>query len=676
MKTQYSEQEVHEMLEALFLEKKRNKELLQQLSQIQQEYEELKKNFHSSLFDHLQHEATSPSAPLEEFSKLKQHLEGEKLKNQELYEDFKQNSETIGQLQQEIYLYKQREKALEATVEIQTELHERLQALQTHNEQYQRRVENLNGQLTAQDQRLKALEEWEGQYHSGTKKSLELQEAYEKEQKISHELRESKALLQQQFSETRLHAEQLEKGIQYLRSKLEDAQTDKELLGEEFADAQKEIKNLKAHLATSQQEAQNVKELEEELVRIHSQFEKLRNSVRLAKEETETQTKLAREATLSLENFQKEKSNLEVASNAQLEHLQRLENDLLELKETLVKALEETHDIEKNCLSLSSENAALDLRLKEIISREEQRSLELEEKTAQLLKAEIVLSKSSELEAEKKRLEEKNLELQRQISQLSSKYEETFRSRNEIENKSQKLQEFLNEKDRIIESKNTQISQLSQEKYKILDQQQQYQRLIEEKESQIKMSQTHFAKKVKETTLYQEQIEEQKMQLIEHQNQLLHFQAKMAEYKSQIENRQNQEKRLEEMLSDSLSASGKWEEKYFQLNEKYQEVESRNKELRKFEEKCLQMQKMFSTFGNVLQVAPEEPLVSSTPSLPLSTLSPPSATTSIGEEGASKDFQIESQMDVKSVPLTSKNEDLFSLPPPPPTRFKQTFFDS
>ena len=53
---------------------------------------------------------------------------------------------------------------------------------------------------------------------------------------------------------------------------------------------------------------------------------------------------------------------------------------------------------------------------------------------------------------------------------------------------------------------------------------------------------------------------------------------------------------LHESLKGNESQIIKWEEKYFQMYDKWQESENRIRELNKFEEKHLQMQNLFANF--------------------------------------------------------------------------------
>lgn len=126
----------------------------------------------------------------------------------------------------------------------------------------------------------------------------------------------------------------------------------------------------------------------------------------------------------------------------------------------------------------------------------------------------------------------------------------------------------------------------------------------DENDARIKIAQQHLAKKVKETALLTEKLEEQKIQLNQLHNQYESAKNKISEMQLNLEMQTQQEKRIEENLLDSLKSSEiqtrRWEEKYFQMCDKWQECEAQNKELKQLEEKFHQMQTLIMSFNNIL----------------------------------------------------------------------------
>lgn len=124
-----------------------------------------------------------------------------------------------------------------------------------------------------------------------------------------------------------------------------------------------------------------------------------------------------------------------------------------------------------------------------------------------------------------------------------------------------------------------------------------------EQEMRIKIAQQHLAKKVKETTQMSEKLEEQKIQLIELQNAMVHIKAKNEELSQNMEQHLLQDRRMQEQVKEAAKSAeaqvSKWEEKYFVLCEKWQETESRNKDLRSFEEKYHQLQNSINNLSTL-----------------------------------------------------------------------------
>jgi len=78
----------------------------------------------------------------------------------------------------------------------------------------------------------------------------------------------------------------------------------------------------------------------------------------------------------------------------------------------------------------------------------------------------------------------------------------------------------------------------------------------------------------------------------------------LAQLQASVDLYQRQEKRLQDQLHDALKGTEsqvtKWEEKYFRMYDKWQESENKIRELKKFEEKHLQMQSLLANLGNFM----------------------------------------------------------------------------
>lgn len=159
------------------------------------------------------------------------------------------------------------------------------------------------------------------------------------------------------------------------------------------------------------------------------------------------------------------------------------------------------------------------------------------------------------------------------------------------------LIETISEKDSLITSLRQEICQLYEATGSFRSQ-------VDEKENQFKIAQQHLAKKVKENTLLNEKFENLKIQITELQNDLSIGQSRMQDLKNMSETHQLQEKRLQDILNDTIKSAEeqnhRWEEKYFKLYDKWVEAEAQNKELKNLEEKHNQMQVLLSSLEHIL----------------------------------------------------------------------------
>lgn len=148
--------------------------------------------------------------------------------------------------------------------------------------------------------------------------------------------------------------------------------------------------------------------------------------------------------------------------------------------------------------------------------------------------------------------------------------------------------------------------QALKEKEQIGKELQELKNALEEREARIKIAQQHLAKKVKETNLLLDRVEEQKVKNGELQGHLDTARHKIAEMQHTLDLQVQQEKRIEENLLDSLKTAEvqarRWEEKYFLMSEKWQQAEAYNRDLKGLEEKFNQVQAVFASLGNIINM--------------------------------------------------------------------------
>lgn len=216
----------------------------------------------------------------------------------------------------------------------------------------------------------------------------------------------------------------------------------------------------------------------------------------------------------------------------------------------------------------------------------------------------IQLEQLKKIEEQQDVIQEKYELLREEWVQLKSQLEESEEVRLQLKNQTQQLQDLLEEQGAQLAVKNVQFDNLLQEYEQLQTDRQELSCLLEESDTRLKVAQQHLAKKVKESSILAERAEELQQVLNEQQNALEAAKVQINHLQTNIDLYQKQEKRLQEQLHEALKSTesqvNKWEEKYFKMYDKWQEAETRVKELKKFEEKHLHMQNLLANLGNFM----------------------------------------------------------------------------
>ncbi len=276
------------------------------------------------------------------------------------------------------------------------------------------------------------------------------------------------------------------------------------------------------------------------------------------------------------------------------ESLDNQQNTLQELRQFLeISKLERDALIEK-CNLLEHKGQEDSLLMTQMMEERDKRVKELEDLVASLHEKE-----------EKLRLAEEDLEILReekiglisQVGQLEEAKQISFRDYANLKTKHDEL--FLQ-----LDGKTLALVQTFNERDALQQRLQTSQSELEDRENRIKMAQQHLAKKVKEVAVLSEKIEEQKFQILELQNHMSQQQGKINELKATLDLQQQQETKLQELLNEGIKSAesqiAKWEEKYFKMHEKWQECDMKNRELKKLEEKYIQLQSLLANLGNFI----------------------------------------------------------------------------
>lgn len=430
--------------------------------------------------------------------------------------------------------------------------------------------------------------------------------------------------------------------IRELITELKEAQNKQQETAQNLKDSEEELTALRGQLIQLREHLQNgsdgcsKQELENAKQKI-SQLERVIQFLRVRAEEAHLENQdlnremgkansLASELNGKLEETinSYEKKGIELC-----DQLTVAKEELEFTKQVMEKALQDateeakksSHDYEKKIRELENEFSALKDKLKNV---------ESERDHAQQI-AEAKMSEEIEL------LKQKQKDQLKELESLKIAFVK----------KQEELDHFQNEN-----------AQLSKKLSEIEDQKNKAENLQEETESRLKVAQQHLAKKVRETTLLSEKNEEYRVQQLELQSGLDAAKAKIIELQSNLEMEGQHQKRLQEQYQEGLKSfeaqALKWEEKYFQMQEKWQEAETQIREFKRVEERHAKLQQVLNHLGNLLGT----PL-----SLPISPLDLPHLFD-----------QAQAEVD-KSLTEKEPPQQLLFETPNTPKRYRETLFE-
>lgn len=480
--------------------------------------------------------------------------------------------------------------------------------LVTLKQRYEKSLQQMQIQLQAeQNQRLaiqRDLDRAQAQFAENQKSHEEEIQALRQQQSTLKELlkkaqegRPEEHQSNEASDEThRQRVEQLERVIPYLRDRTEEANLETEQLRDSLNEAQKKAAKLENELAENRLAAQ--KELD---------YYKL-----------------------LLEEQKQQGNELEtVVSTTSSHHLRR---ELEEIKRTLNQGTQDTKAIEARYIEILNEKIGLEHQCKQLQLQLEHQSSnltafqaklhELEdhkkvlevtlqtkedesaESSRQTQALQIRIESLNELVKEKECIQEKYEQLKEEWKQISERLEEAIEIRTQADQHLNQLETIAANQETQLQEFAEQLQMLNQDKGELENDRCQLRTLLDESEMRLKVAQQHLAKKVKEAALLSEKLDEQHANLTDFAQTIEHQKTQLAQLQASVDLYQRQEKRLQEQLHEALKGTEsqiiKWEEKYFRMYDKWQESENRIRELKKFEEKHLQMQSLLSNLGNFM----------------------------------------------------------------------------
>ncbi len=477
--------------------------------------------------------------------------------------------------------------------------------LVTLKQHYEKSLQQLQIELQdEQNQRLNSQKELEKthvqliesqQLYEEEIESLRVQQNTLKEilKKSQEELHQLKKEANKQEENTHSH---FEKDYSFLNHQLEITSLEAEQLREEVKDFQNKIRALEQELAENQYNSQ--KEID--------QLKQTLEDQKLHDDNLET--------VVSENSTHRLRREIEIIKQTLLDNA----NETKELETRYLNTLNEKTELDHQCkqLKLQFENQSANLiafqeKLHAVETQKHNIELHLQAKKAEWIEScqqrqelNIRIESLNAIAKEKDFIQDKYELLKEEWKQAVERLEEAIDERVRTHNDLHQLEGIAANQLTQLQEFNEQVQLLNQEKDILESEKEQLRTLLEESEARLKVAQQHLAKKVKEAALLNEKLEDTQTKLQDFNQIVENQKSQIAQLQASVDLYQRQEVRLQEQLHEALKGTEgqilKWEEKYFKMYDKWQESENRNRELKKFEEKHLQMQSLLSNLGNFM----------------------------------------------------------------------------
>lgn len=344
------------------------------------------------------------------------------------------------------------------------------------------------------------------------------------------------------------------------------------------------------------------------LEKLAAQEERLQNSNNNSKESEEH---LAEEAALKAQYEALRKAALEAASKASAlekqfkEEQEKSSNQLRELEHHRMTATQAMQELKEERKKTEDELHSKISRLEQEAAQnkttftDDSHQIEELRRSVDLYKAQIA-EKQKEADDTFKKLQERLIAHQ----ELTQFTEELKLKQQKAEDARRTAQEALSSKENLIESLNAQVANLARTLSDLEEAVEQATSEKTEQESRLRVAQQHLAKKVRETTILAEKSEEFRVKVVELEQALEQSRSKTLELQTSLDREQQHQKKMAEQYQESVRTievqGAKWEQKYFEIHQRWQEVESRNRELKRLEDRFNKMQQALTHLSTIM----------------------------------------------------------------------------
>lgn len=388
--------------------------------------------------------------------------------------------------------------------------------------------------------------------------------------------------------------------IKILKDQVHDFSIENQDKEEELNSLKEQLIKLKDILQNKETSEENSKTELETYKQKQRQFERVVHYLRKRLEEAHLENK---ELFDTFQNTQQLNKQLDASLQDSIAQSTAMQNELQQLK---AKQLEQEAN---DSLERNAKKEFFDEQLRLLMSSKEELTqikdtvvLNLKEFKDEKLKSEEVNLKK--IEMLQKELAEVHEHKAMEIQELSQRILEWQNKNAAITKEVENCQKEIEAKESILAILKQELEQLAADNTGYKERLDLLETNKEESEAALRMAQQHLAKKVRETTVMAEENEELKQQNRDLQNELDFTKLKVVEYQNTLEQEYQNQKRLQEQYQEGLKSfemhTLKWEEKYFAMQQKWQEAESRLREFKNFEEKYQKMHSILNHLSNLL----------------------------------------------------------------------------
>lgn len=286
----------------------------------------------------------------------------------------------------------------------------------------------------------------------------------------------------------------------------------------------------------------------------------------------------------------------------------QLQTTALTNQEALLTERKEKHVALNEVEALHAQLSSLKAKFLEVQKRQLAQETENKELLAEKEEVDIKLRQAVQtaehrdyLENECERMTQVQIDLTLRLDEANAtvkSLEDTLRAKEDfIQSKEEQLS-LLNDS---LEESERKMQALQNERSLLQDNVFRTQSAQEDAEARLKVAHYHLAKKVKETSQLNDRNAELEAQIRECYTDIEESQGKIQDLQKLLEEQLHVERKRQEQLQEALKETEAfaldWEDKYFKVQEKWQEYESRFHEMKKVEEKLQKIHTQWINMG-------------------------------------------------------------------------------